>query len=46
MGKFKIIEKKHATKKDNKGKEHPIAKVTFEMETRVKPELLNYLKAN
>lgn len=46
MGKFKIIEKKHATKKDNKGKEHPIAKVTFEMETRVKTELLNYLKAN
>ncbi len=46
MGEFDIIDKKHATKKDNKGKEQPIAKVTFKMKNRVKTELLNYLKSN
>ncbi len=46
MGEFEIIDKKHATKKDNKGKDQPIAKVTFKMKNRVKAELLDYLKAN
>jgi len=46
MGEFSIIEKKHATKKDNNGKEQPIAKVTFKMANHVKSDLLNYLKAN
>jgi hypothetical protein len=46
MGEFVIIDKKHATKKDNKGKDQPIAKVTFKMKNRVKAELLDYLKAN
>ena len=46
MGEFEVIDKKHATKKDNKGKDQPIAKVTFKMKNRVKAELLDYLKAN
>lgn len=46
MGEFDIIGKKHATKKDNNGKDQPIAKVTFKMKHRVKPDLLDYLKAN
>lgn len=46
MGEFRVVNKKHATKKDNKGKERPIAKVTFTMNTPVKQDMLNYLKAN
>jgi hypothetical protein len=46
MGEFDIIGKKHASKKDNNGKEQPIAKVTFKMKNRVKQDLLDYLKAN
>lgn len=46
MGEFKVVNKKHATKKDNKGKERSIAKVTFTMDVPVKQDMLNYLKAN
>jgi hypothetical protein len=45
MGEFDIIDKKHAMKKNNHGTLQPIAKVTFKMKNRVKPDLLNYLKA-
>jgi len=46
MGTFSVTAKRHATKKDNRGKERPIAKVSFKMDTPVKSDIFNYLKAN
>lgn len=46
MGEFDVASKRHATKKDNSGKDQAIAKVTFKMKNAVRMELLNYLKAN
>lgn len=46
MGQFDILESVDSTKKDNKGKLQPIAKVKMEMHNPVREDLLRYLQSN
>lgn len=46
MGLFDVVDVKAATKKDNKGKERDIAKVTMYMRNSVRDDLLRYLQSN
>lgn len=46
MGLFDIIDVKADTKKDNKGKDRDIAKVTVQMRHSVRDDLLRYLQSN
>lgn len=46
MGMFDVVEVKADTKKDNKGKERDIAKVTMHMRRPVRDDLLRYLQSS
>ena len=46
MGMFDVIDVKADTKKDNKGKDRDIAKVTVQMKHSVRDDLLRYLQSN
>ena len=46
MGMFDVIDVKADTKKDNKGKDRDIAKVTMQMKRSVRDDLLRYLQSN
>ena len=46
MGKFDIIDKYQAQKKNNKGQLKPICKLKFKLHNAVREDLLKYLKSN
>lgn len=46
MGMFEVLAVKADTKKDNKGKDRDIAKVTMRMKHSVRDDLLRYLQSN